>query len=46
MFAIENMKLQIEAKDGVNWLRNNCEAAYSLLKKFIENHGHRSLKEV
>lgn len=36
----------IDPKDGVEYLKNNCNKAYKLLQNFLTLHGHRLLGEV
>lgn len=36
----------IDAKEGVQWLKDNNLKAYDLLQTFLERHGHRGYCEV
>lgn len=38
--------LEVDVKDGVEWLEQNCASASRLFKNFIKSHAHRSIKEV
>lgn len=37
---------KVEAKNGMQWLQDNCPESYRLFKDFLEKHGHRCIKEV
>lgn len=37
---------QIDAKFGLDWLRENCNDAHELLTDFLKKHFHRTYKEV
>lgn len=36
---------EIDSIKGVEWLKENCLAAFELFEKFLQRHGHRALKE-
>lgn len=37
--------LKVNAKDGVEWLKENCPTGAQELQSFLDVHGHRSYKE-
>lgn len=38
--------IEVEPKNGLEWLKKNCPDAHKRFIEFLKKHGHRSIKEV
>lgn len=38
--------LDVDSKEGVEWMRENCKTAHNIFEAFMKRHGHRSLNEL
>ena len=38
--------IEVEPKNGLEWLKETCPDAHKRFTEFLKKHGHRSIKEV